>query len=272
MKEMDMAEIIRVAVAGAKGRMGSEAVKMIVRDPALKLVSAVDSTLNGADVGETIGIGHIGVPFFNHFERAIKETSPDVMVDLTVPRVVYEHTRMAIELGVRPVVGTTGLTSIQLEELDNLCRDKGLGGLVAPNFAIGAVLMMAFAQQAAKYLPHVEIIEMHHDQKLDAPSGTAIKTAERIAEARKEFMQGHPTEKETLDGVRGGIYNGFRIHSVRLPGLVAHQEVIFGDVGQTLTLRHDSIDRKSFMPGINLAIKKVMGTEGLKYGLEHFLD
>jgi 4-hydroxy-tetrahydrodipicolinate reductase len=262
---------IRVAVAGPRGRMGSEAVKMITKDESLTFVCGIDPKYNGEDVGEFLGLGKLEAPFVPDIRQALETYRPDVLVDLTTPHVVKQNMRTAIELGVRPVVGTTGFTPEDIEELDKMCHEQQIGGIIAPNFAIGAVLMMKFAQEAAKYMPHVEIIELHHDQKLDAPSGTAVKTAEMIQAARSEMKQGHPEEKETLEGARGGYYDGFRIHSVRLPGLVAHQEVIFGAVGQTLTIRHDSINRESFMPGINLAIKKVMEHTGLIYGLENIM-
>jgi 4-hydroxy-tetrahydrodipicolinate reductase len=263
---------IKVIVAGAKGRMGSETVKMLQQDSQLELVCAIDSKLEGVDVGETLGIGSIGVLFHNNLSRALEQYSVDVLVDFTTPQSVKENMKIAFEHQVRPVVGTTGLSSADIDELDRLCKEQHTGGIIAPNFAIGAILMMKFAQQAAKYMPEVEIIEMHHDQKLDAPSGTALKTAEMIAEVREEHRQGHPQEKEELDGARGAFYQGFPIHSVRLPGLVAHQQVMFGAEGQTLTLRHDSIHRSSFMPGVNLAIKKVMEVDHLIYGLDKVMD
>ncbi|MBO8170737.1 MAG: 4-hydroxy-tetrahydrodipicolinate reductase [Bacillaceae bacterium] len=263
---------IRVIVAGAKGRMGKETVKMVLDESDFKLVAGIDPHLNGPDVGETLGFGTAGAPFMNGLEEAIRQYTPDVLIDFTTPEAVKSNVQIAIENGVRPVVGTTGLTPEDIDELDKLCERHHIGGIIAPNFAIGAILMMKFARTAAKYMPHVEIIEMHHDQKLDAPSGTALKTAELIAESREELKQGHPNEKETLEGVRGGYMNGFRIHSVRLPGLVAHQELIFGNTGQTLTIRHDSINRESFMPGVNLAVKKVMELDRLVYGMEHLLD
>ncbi|MDQ0337631.1 4-hydroxy-tetrahydrodipicolinate reductase [Caldalkalibacillus uzonensis] len=263
---------IRVIVVGAKGKMGSETVKMIHSDDELQLVCGVDSALNGTDVGEVIGLGPIGAPFVNDLERALTDFNPDVMVDFTTPQSVKRHAQLAIHYRVRPVIGTTGLTQADIEELSQLAEQNKMGAIIAPNFAIGAILMMKFAQMAAKYMPEVEIIEMHHDQKLDAPSGTAIKTAEMIGEVREEHRQGHPEEKEELEGARGAFYQGFPIHSVRLPGLVAHQQVIFGSEGQTLTIRHDSINRTSFMPGVNLAIKKVVKLERLVYGLDKLLD
>lgn len=262
---------IRVAVAGAKGRMGQEVVKMVLRDPELDLVAAIDSKLDGVPVADVLGV-QSDVRFTRSLAQALHDTKPDVLVDFTVPAAVRNNAEMAISAGVRPVIGTTGLTEDDLRRLDEQCRAKGIACVVAPNFAIGAVLMMHFAAIAAKFLPHVEIIEYHHDQKLDAPSGTAIKTAELIAAERKEIKQGHPQEEERLEGVRGGYVHGFRIHSVRLPGLVAHQEVLFGGPGQLLSIRHDSLHRESFMPGVNLAIKKVMELQGLTYGLEHLLN
>ena len=195
----------------------------------------------------------------------------EVWVDFTIPKVAYENTHFALENGFRPVVGTTGFTQEQIADLMTLSAAKKLGGLIAPNFAIGAVLLMEFAAKASKYFPDLEIIELHHDKKKDAPSGTAVKTAELIREARAYKKQGAADEEETLVGARGAEFDGFRIHSVRLPGLVAHQEVIFGAQGEGLTLRHDSYDRISFMSGVNLGIKEVVQREQLVYGLEHLL-
>jgi 4-hydroxy-tetrahydrodipicolinate reductase len=265
-------ERIRVAVTGAGGRMGREVVKMVLEDPALQLVAAIDPSNVGKDAGHLIGAPACGVAVTDDLELSLVESRAAVMIDFTIPQTVMNNTRTAIALGVRPVVGTTGLTPEQIEELDKLCQANGTGGIIAPNFSIGAILMMKFAAQAAKYLPHVEIIEYHGDQKLDAPSGTSIKTAELIAENRQELKQGNPQEHETIEGARGGYYNGFRIHSVRLPGVFAQQEVIFGGFGQSLKIRHDSYDRAGYMPGVNVAVKKVLGVSGIVYGFEHFLD
>ena len=195
----------------------------------------------------------------------------DVWIEFTIPKVAYEHTRFALEHGLAPVVGTTGFTTEEITDLIDLSREKNIGGLIAPNFAIGAVLLMQFAAQAAKYFPNVEIIELHHDKKKDAPSGTAVKTAELISQVRQPQEQGAPDEEESLPGARGANYQGMHIHSVRLPGLVAHQEVIFGSQGEGLTLRHDSYDRVSFMTGVNLGVKEVVKRHELVYGLEHLL-
>ncbi len=253
---------LRVLVAGAKGRMGQEVIQMVTKDDELEYVGGVD--LQASEESTP--------PIYQSVEKAIIDLKPDILVDFTIPQSVRNNMEIAIQMGVSPVVGTTGLTQQDIHELDKLAKEYKIGGLIAPNFSIGAILMMKFSAVAAKYMPHVEIIEMHHDKKLDAPSGTAIKTAELIEKERKAIMQGHPEEKEIIAGARGSEYSGFRIHSVRLPGYVAHQEVIFSDVGQTLTVRHDSMNRESFMPGVNLAIKKVKSFEGIVYGLEHFIE
>lgn len=265
-------EQIRVAVTGAGGRMGREVVKMVLEDPELVLAAAVDPGCAGLDAGRVAGVGECGVTVSDDLELALVSSRAEVLVDFTVPATVMDNARTAIRHGVRPVIGTTGFRPDQIDELDRLCKEKGIGGIVAPNFSIGAILMMKFARMAAKYMPHLEIIEYHGDQKLDAPSGTAVKTAEMIAETRREFRQGNPSEHETIEGARGGYYNGFRIHSVRLPGIFAQQEVIFGGFGQTLKIRHDSYDRAGYMPGVNLAVKKVGELDGLVYGFDHFID
>jgi 4-hydroxy-tetrahydrodipicolinate reductase len=263
---------IRVVVVGAKGRMGREVVKTVINDSQLELVGAVDRTLERVDVGTFLGLGETGVLFSTNLGETLLGSNADVMIDFTNPNSVRDNVYKALEYGVRPVVGTTGMSHDDLQAWDHKLREKEIGGLVAPNFAVGAILMMKFAAMAARYLPHVEIIELHHDQKLDAPSGTALKTAELIVKERERVNQGHPAEEEKLNGARGAEYEGMRIHSVRLPGYVAHQEVIFGGVGQTLTIRHDSINRESFMPGVAMAAKKVMQFTGLVYGLENLID
>lgn len=263
---------IRVAVAGAGGRMGREVVKMVLEEEQFELVAAVDRSAGAIDAASLVGKPNCGVTVSDDLERAFVETKPDVVVDFTTPQAVFGNTRLAIEHQVRPVVGATGLSAEQIEQLQQLCNQKQLGGLIAPNFSIGAILMMRFAQQAAKHLPDVEIIEYHGDQKLDAPSGTAVKTAELISEVRAEHRQGNPNEEEKIEGSRGGYYNGFRIHSVRLPGVFAQQEVIFGGSGQSLKIRHDSYERAGYMPGVKVAVKKVMELNELIYGFEHLID
>lgn len=251
--------------------MGREVVKAVLKEEDLILVGAVDSINNGIDIGVLAGMEPCGVPVAHNLPRVLQETAPDVMVDFTVPETVVENIKMGIENKVNLVVGTTGITPEEIGNIDELARGAGVGVVIAPNFAIGAILMMKFAVQAARYMPHVEIIELHHDQKLDAPSGTAVKTAELIMESREAFRQGHPDEYEKITGARGGEFGGMRLHSVRLPGLVAHQEVIFGGLGQTLTIRHDSINRESFMPGVILSVRKVIELKGVTYGLENLI-
>ncbi|GAC42073.1 4-hydroxy-tetrahydrodipicolinate reductase [Paenibacillus popilliae] len=265
-------EQIKVAVVGAGGRMGREVVKMVLGDDALRLAAAVDRSEGPVDAGSLVGLTACGVIVESDLEEALQGSEPDVMVDFTTPRAVLQHTELAIQHGVRPVIGTTGFAPGDIERLGDMCENQGIGGLIAPNFSLGAILMMRFAQQAAKYFPDVEIIEYHGDQKLDAPSGTSIKTAELISQAREEKHQGNPNEEEKLEGARGGYYHGFRIHSVRLPGVFAQQEVIFGGDGQTLKIRHDSYERAGYMPGVNFAVKKVMELQALVYGFEHLLD
>ncbi|MBJ6363559.1 4-hydroxy-tetrahydrodipicolinate reductase [Paenibacillus sp. GCM10012307] len=267
-----MTERIKVAVAGASGRMGREVVKMVLEDESLQLVAATASSVVGIDAGLLAHKPACGVVVSGELDEALASTKPDVLVDFTIPKVVYSNTITALKYNVRPVVGTTGFTPEQIAELDKLCKEKELGGLIAPNFSIGALLMMKFAAEASKYMPHLEIIEYHGDQKLDAPSGTSIKTAELIAGVRQELRQGNPKEEEILEGARGGYYNGFRIHSVRLPGVFAQQEVVFGGYGQTLKIRHDSYERAGYMPGVNTAVKKVMTYSGMIYGFEHLMD
>lgn len=264
---------IRVAIAGARGRMGQEAVHAVMKNQELELVSVLDYKKVGETLADTkLFPQTFTVPIFLDLVELQTKTQPDVLVDLTSPESVYQHTRQALELGIRSVVGTTGFSDEELKELTLYAAEHKIGCIIAPNFAIGAVLMMKFAQQAAKYFPDIEIIEMHHDQKLDAPSGTAMKTANLIGEIRKVHGQGHPKEKETLEGARGASYDGMRIHSVRLPGLVAHQQVLLSGEGQLLTIRHDSFNRGSFMSGVALSIHKVMDLKNLIYGLENIID
>jgi 4-hydroxy-tetrahydrodipicolinate reductase len=263
---------IKVAITGASGKMGQEAVRMVTSTAHFQLVATIDRQDAGKSLSEIDGMPNVDVKMYDDLDIALSEQECDVLIDLTNPKVGRKHMEIAFEHGVRPVVGTTGFTKQDIKELSKLAEDNGLGAVIAPNFAIGAILMMKFSQMAARYLPDVEIIEMHHDRKLDAPSGTAIKTAQMISEVRAAKKQGHEDEKEELPGAKGADFEGMRIHSVRLPGLVAHQEVLFGGIGQTLTIRHDSIDRTSFMPGIRLAVETVMKLDQLVYGLENIIE
>jgi 4-hydroxy-tetrahydrodipicolinate reductase len=245
---------IKVAVLGAKGRMGATTVGAINEAADLELVAALDL---GDDLNQ------------------IATSGAQVVVDFTHPDSVMGNLEFAINQGVNVVVGTTGFDTSKLETIKGwLAANPGVGALVAPNFGLGAVLMMQFAAQASKYFESVEIIELHHPNKADAPSGTASRTAELITEARasvnKEAMP--DATSSGLQGARGAKVGDVPVHSVRLRGLVAHQEVILGDLGETLTIRHDSIDRTGFMPGVLLGVRKVVSTPGLTFGLEHFLD
>ncbi len=260
--------MIKVLVCGGCGRMGREVVKAVSAQPDMQVVAAVDTFAAGQEADDGQGGEFVCRP---DLAEAIMETSPDVMVDFTQPTSVEGNLRIALAAGVDCVVGTTGLPEETLGRLAFMAPpDTCL--FVAPNFAVGAVLMMRFATYAAQYMPHVEIVELHHDRKADAPSGTALRTAKLIATARKEIPVTPGRETEVVSGARGGTAADVQIHSVRLPGLVAHQEVIFGGQGQTLTIRHDSIDRTSFMPGVVLAIRKVGALSGLVVGLERLLD
>ncbi len=243
--------MIKVTVNGCKGRMGREAVKAVESDPELELVGQTD-------LGDDL-------------EGVVQKTGADVVVDFTVPAARLENFKKIIKTGARPVVGTTGYTEAEIKELSALCQEKATGAIIAPNFAIGAVLLMKFAAEAARYLGDAEIIELHHDKKEDYPSGTAIKTAQLMLKERERFNLGVSDKVANLEGARGAETGGLHIHSVRLPGLVAHQEVIFGALGQTLSLRHDSISRESFMPGVIMAVKRVLDLKGLVYGLEHII-
>lgn len=250
--------------------MGREVVRAVAAQNDMALAAGIDVNHVGEDVTGLAGLAPCGVLITSDFDRAL-DAGVDVLVDFTSPRAVVGDIETGIQKKVATVVGTTGLTSIDLDRLRGLASAAGVPVVVAPNFAVGAILMMHCAAIAARYFSNSEIIELHHDQKMDAPSGTAIKTAEMILAARQGAAPGKRDLVEKVQGVRGGELGGIHMHSVRLPGLIAHQEVIFGDLGQTLTIRHDSISRESFMPGVLLAIRRVREFQGLVYGLEHLL-
>ena len=265
--------MIRVLIAGAAGRMGREMSRALWNAEDIELVGAVDPYAEGVDIGRLMEIDEVGIPVRPDLAGSLGDLRPDVLVDFTTPDVVYNNIRTALDLGVRPVVGTTGMSAVQIDDIKETCSFKKTGCIIAPNFAIGALLMIKFAADACRHFPHVEIIELHHEKKCDAPSGTAIKTAEVISRFRGESRQGLFPGEEKIAGARGAKFEdgGIRIHSVRLPGLMAHQEVIFGGLGQTLTIRHDSISRESFVPGVVLAVRKVMGLSEMIYGLENII-
>jgi len=257
---------IRVAVVGAAGKMGKESVRAIACQPDMQLVAAIDPAAAGKDAGVTAGLPAMNLAISSEAESCFDSAKPDVLVCFSDSTAV-PTLRAAIARGISLVVGTTGFSDSDLKEIEALCRDKSVGALIAPNFAIGAVLMMRFACEAAEHMPCAEIIELHHDQKRDAPSGTALRTAELMQAAAGGALRAGPGDQAS----RGQADGPIRIHSVRLQGLVAHQEVIFGGQGQTLTIRHDSTGRESFMPGMLLAIRKVQALKGLVVGLENIL-
>jgi 4-hydroxy-tetrahydrodipicolinate reductase len=245
--------MINVAVLGARGRMGSEVVKAVEAAEGLALVAALD-------LGDSL--------------EQLKSSAAHVVVDFTTPDSVMANLEFLIDNGMNVVVGTTGFDDAKLATVKGwLAQNPSVGVLIAPNFAIGAVLMMEFAAKAARYFESAEIIELHHPAKVDAPSGTAARTAELMSAARKEAGLGAMPDATTtaLDGARGALVGGIPVHSVRARGLVAHQEVLFGGLGETLTIRHDSIDRAGFMPGVILGVRKIVNTPGLTHGLDKFM-
>jgi 4-hydroxy-tetrahydrodipicolinate reductase len=261
--------MIRVGVFGAGGRMGSTVCRAVVEDPELELVAAVDPQHHGIDLRQ---LGVPGAGF--HVARtadAFLAAGAEVAVDFTVLDAARQNLEWCAENGVHAVVGTSGFEADEVEQLRKRFDDAKSNAVIVPNFAISAVLMMRFAELAAPYFDSVEIIELHHDEKIDAPSGTAIATAERVARASDEWAA-DPTTKTTLEGARGAHgAGGIPIHSVRLRGLVAHQEVLLGAMGQSLMIRQDSYDRTSYVPGVLLAVKSIAGRPGLSFGLDALL-
>lgn len=241
---------IKVGVLGAQGRMGAEVCRMVGTDDDLELVARVDQD-DSPDL--------------------LVEQGAEVVVDFTTPDAVKQNVRFCLDNDIHVVVGTTGLSEKDLAHMSDWAARGRANAFVAPNFALGAVLMMRFAAEAAPYFGSAEIVERHHERKLDAPSGTALRTAQMMNAARDEAWAGSAS-KETVDGSRGADVDGIHVHSLRVRGSVAHQEVVLGSAGETLTIRHDSLDRSSFMPGVALAVKKVSALDGLVVGLEHLLD
>lgn len=256
--------MIRVLVSGS-GKMGRTIIDALDATDGIEPVGVVDKLASGTTVALASG-GRL--PLMNDAGAAISATKPDVVVDFTNAAWTPVLTEAALTRGVRPVIGTTGLPQSYLDELARECRARRLGGVVAANFAIGAVLLMHMAKIASRFFDSAEIIELHHDQKVDAPSGTSIATARGMIEARGRPFERNEPEAQTIAGTRAGAEDGVTIHSVRLPGLVAHQEVLFGGLGQTLSIRHDSMGRESFMPGVILATREVMRLDELVVGLD----
>ena len=249
--------MIKVAVCGALGKMGREVVNAVEAAEDMELVAKIDIAADN---------------MYRTIEEAARVEDIDVLIDFTQPKSIYANALYCLNNGIKIVIGTTGLTDEQIENLRQLSVEKDTGCFIAPNFSTGAVLMMMFAHQAAKYFDNAEIIEFHHNQKKDAPSGTSIKTAQMMAEVKPDFALNNSDEVETVEGARGGnAYSNIHIHSVRMPGYTASQEVILGSSGQVLTIRHDSMDRKCYMPGILLAVRHTAHANNFIYGLDNIM-
>ncbi len=261
--------MIKVLVSGALGRMGTQICKAVDDAEGLELVAGVD-----VSASEQSRVGSNSVQVFNDLSTGIEATTPDVVIDFTRPDAAEANLRCALGRGVNCVLGTTGLSEEDLQRIFDEAATGDAALFHAPNFTTGAVLMMLMSEMAAKYFPDAEVIELHHDGKKDAPSGTAIRTARMIADARYHAAgdaPGKETELDGFEGARGALVEGVPVHSVRTAGYVAHQEVIFGSLGQTLTIRHDSIDRTSYMPGIIMAVRAIVDMEGVTVGLEKLM-
>ncbi|ADQ58871.1 4-hydroxy-tetrahydrodipicolinate reductase [Lactobacillus amylovorus] len=256
----------KVLVAGFTGAMGQKAVNLVNSLDNFELVAGMSPTATNDPQKYNLPAG---AKIYQSLAE-IPDLAADIWIDFTTPKAVYDNVKFALEHHISPVVGTTGMSDEQEAELIKISQKEKVGGLIAPNFGMSAVLLMKFAKEAAKYFPDAEIIEMHHADKKDAPSGTALATAKMIAENRPEHETA-PDEVETLENVRGGDYQGIKIHSVRLPGYIAHEQVLFGGPGEALTIRQDSFDRESFMGGVKVALEKVDQLDELVVGLENIL-
>ena len=249
--------MIKVAVCGALGKMGKEVVCAVEAAQDMELVAKID--IAAEDMYHTI-------------EEPARVVDIDLVIDFTQPKSIYENALYCLKNNIKIVIGTTGLTDEQIESLRRLSDENKTGCLIAPNFSTGAVLMMMFARQAAKYFDNAEIVELHHNQKKDTPSGTAVKTAQMMAEVKADFAKNNCDETETIEGARGGTsYADIHIHSVRMPGYIASQEVIFGSSGQILKVRHDSMDRKCYMDGVLLAVRHTYKENDFVYGLDNIM-
>jgi len=261
--------MIRVGVFGAGGRMGSTVCRAVIDDPELELVAAVDPLHAGIDLRQ-LGVPAAGLQMAPSAD-ALADAEAQVAIDFTVLDAARENLAWCADHGVHAVVGTTGFSPADIDGFRKRFARSGANAVIAPNFAIGAVLMMRFAEMAAPYFETAEVIELHHDQKIDAPSGTAMLTVERMAAASDDWAP-DPTTTIVVEGTRGGVgAGGIRVHSVRLRGIVAHEEVLLGTAGQSLSIRHDSYDRTSFMPGVLLAVRAVREREGVTIGLDALL-
>lgn len=265
--------MIKIGVVGALGKMGKEVVKAVINADDTELVMAVDIIGAGSDAGLVSTGKECNIKIETDLELAIKTKKPDVVIDFTQPSGIYEHVCTYIKHQVKSVIGTTGLKEEQIATLKKMSKEKNTGCLIAPNFSTGAVLLMMFAKQAAKYFNNAEIIELHHNQKKDAPSGTAIKTAQLMAEVNSDFTLGNCPETELITGSRGGNADAnIHIHSVRMPGYIASQEVIFGASGQILKIAHHTMERSCYMAGVLLAVRYVFDKNEFIYGLDNIMQ
>jgi len=263
---------IRVVVTGACGRMGQEVVRSIAAQDDMELVGAVDKGGHtGKDIGHVSGIDELGVSVSLDLAAVLERERPACLVDFTKGHVAPENVLCALSHHVSAIVGTTGISEEAMKAIAKKSEETETPVLIAPNFSVGAVLLMKFAANASQYFNHAEIIELHHDKKADAPSGTAIRTAELMTGDGRQFISPAAAD-EKVAHVRGGVHKSVHIHSVRLPGMLAHQEVLFGGEGEFLTIRHDSTSRTCFMPGVMLAIRKIGARQGVIVGLENLME
>lgn len=262
-------ERVRVLVHGALGKMGQEVLRSLCRDSELEAVAGVDIKGDGEEL--LLPDGSRSIPLSTDLESTLSRYHPDVLVDFTTAEATMPAVRTAVKHNVRLVIGTTGLSAANLDEIKGLCQRQGIGAVVAPNFSLAAVVMIHLAKMAARFFDYAEIIEMHHEQKADAPSGTALATAREMVRSRgKAFVHASATN-ESIASCRGGEFEGVALHSVRLPGMLAHQEIILGASGQTLRIRLDQISREAFMPCVVLAIKRVAELKEAVFGLNQLL-
>lgn len=270
-----MPEKKKVIIGGINGRMGRASSRLLLESDEFEIAGAygkTDASYVGLDLGELLALPKTGVTISKDFKSALEKNKTDILLDNTHAGPSIAVAKEALNEGVRPVLGTSGITDEQFKEVGDLARQKKLGALIIPNFSIGAVLMMDFARQAGAFFENVEIVEMHHTRKLDAPSGTAMHTIKKLATSRDSFNPKEVDEHEMIEGSRGGLGQaGVRVHSLRLPGLISHQEVIFGSPGELLTVRHDSFNMDCFLNGILMSLRFVNSIDELLIGLDNVL-
>lgn len=268
--------LIKVIIAGINGRMGKSCARFLLTDPRFKVVAAAgraNAPYAGSDIGHLLGSPKTDILVSMSVEEALATSGGDVLLDLSLAEAALTNSRMALNKGIRCVIGVSGLQDDQLSELAELSQKANTAVLVVPNFSLGAVLMMHWAKQAAQYFQHCEIVETHHTRKIDAPSGTALHTAKKMAEVRQNYNPSQVTEQELLPGARGALLDsGLRIHSQRLPGLISHQQVMFSNAGELLKIEHSGITGDSFHPGVALALEQVMNINSMKIGLEQVMN